>query len=122
MSLDSTPIEIIASQLCTEARYQKAYQRVREDKNLDSLDLPHIGPCMKALTEDIYTEDMDWLKDRLWALYRRAIVKETIKFFPFWFKDNLNESNSEPSPEETCSTGREHGEEQEAPLLLHTLD
>ena len=81
------PVETIAGKLDTDARYRKAYQRVREDLGVEELEPKHIGACFKSLHEDIVTEELDWIKEQLWKAHKKRICKLTMKRFPLWFKD-----------------------------------
>lgn len=74
--------------LVTEARYEKAVQRRR-----DAGELQHapqdIGPLMKDLSEDLETEEQDFIKEKLYAHFHKQILRGVAGGLPAWYKKCL---------------------------------
>lgn len=81
-------IATLGASLCTQARWMKAVQHMREAGTLQN-DPRDIGPLLKEIPADILKECEQEIKDALfkwaWPHLRRAAVKG----FPEWYKEEL---------------------------------
>lgn len=80
----------IINMLRTEARWQKAVQHLREQGVL--LGEPKdIGPLIGELKRDLFEEELDWLKQRLFKEFIDDVVRGVLRGFPEWYKEKLLE-------------------------------
>jgi hypothetical protein len=87
-------LERIATAFCTEARWEKAVQHLRDDGALT--DSPKdIGALLKALNHDIDVECKDEIKDALWQMFRKDILRVASRGFPEWYKRCLAAGEAE---------------------------
>lgn len=83
-----SPAELIASDYCTAARWQKSVQHLREDGQLT--DSPKdIGALLQAIHADMDAECADEVGRRLYATYRKDIMRRVQHGFPEWYKEQL---------------------------------
>jgi hypothetical protein len=81
-------IEEIGGELCTEARWLKAVQALREQNLLE--DAPQdIGKLLKQVNTDIMAECSDYIKERLYSMARRKILQRATQGLPTWYKEEL---------------------------------
>jgi len=74
----------------TTARWHKAVQHRREAGEL--LSQPEdIGPLLKEISDDITTECVAEIKQKLWVEFRRDIMRGVTRGFPEWYKTKLIE-------------------------------
>jgi hypothetical protein len=78
--------------LATEARWQKAVQHMAENGKLDHSP-KDIGPLIKAVQDDIMMEEVDWIKDRLFAHFSHDIFRGVARGLPDWYKNKLAASS-----------------------------
>lgn len=72
----------------TEARWNKAIQHLREANELT--DSPKdIGPLVRAIAEDIVEEEGEYIKDALYALYIKDVIRAAQRGFPEYYKSLL---------------------------------
>lgn len=84
----SDPVHEIAEIYCTEARWRKAIQHLRDDGELTGT--PHdIGPLIKEIQRDIMEEHGDEIKDALFAKHRKVLYNGFIKGFPQWYQEQV---------------------------------
>ena len=81
-------IEFIKSKYKTEARWLKSVQSLRENGNLTE-SVKDIGPIMKNVNLDIIEEEKENIKDDLWNLYGKDIVRAATYGLPDWWKEQL---------------------------------
>lgn len=72
----------------TEARWRKAIQHLAEDGRLEK-DPRDIGNLMRAIHDDIVTEESDNIKDYLYQLYIKDVVRIAQRGVPEWYKEQL---------------------------------
>jgi len=72
----------------TNARWNKAVQHLRE-KNLLNCSPQDIGPLIKAVQDDIITEEEENIKDFLWKHYNRTILRYATSGIAEWYKRKL---------------------------------
>lgn len=84
----------IADMLATDARFQKAVQRLRDDGSLQNAP-QDIGPLMREVQTDIEEEAGDEIRDLLWQHFRKDILRGASKGVPHWYKARLLESQFE---------------------------
>lgn len=75
----------------TEARWEKAYQHLRDDGKLESSPVD-IGPLIKAVQEDIREEEEDFIKGALYKWAIGAILRSSTAGLPEWYKNKLMEN------------------------------
>lgn len=81
-------IQLIAAQLRTDARWEKAVQHLRDEGKLSG-DLKDIGPLINEVKADIEKEETDWIKDRLFAHFSQQIIRQTTYGLPEWYKGKM---------------------------------
>lgn len=75
----------------TEARWQKAIQSLREQGLL--LGEPKdIGALMREVAQDLEAEEEATIKDQLYAMYRKDIIRRAQSGLPEWYKAKLLET------------------------------
>lgn len=73
---------------CTEARWQKAIQHLRDNGEL--LGEPRdIGALIKEVQRDIAAEDQDEIKEQLWTIFKKDLFKRATQGLPEWYKEQL---------------------------------
>lgn len=79
----------IAAQYCTEARWEKAIQHLREEGKIT--DTPSdIGPIIKEIQADVMEEYGDEIKEALFRAHRKTIFNGLIKGFPQWYQNRCS--------------------------------
>lgn len=87
-------IEVLASSLRTEARWNKAIQHLREAGELESSPRD-IGKLIKEIQEDTMREAEDYVKDRLWKWAKPQLARRASAGFPEFYKQLLLEKQFE---------------------------
>lgn len=87
-------IQLLGAALCTEPRWQKAIQHLGESGSLENSP-KDIGPLLKEIATDIEKEEVDFIKDKLYAWAWPQIKKLTTRGFPEWYKQRLLDSQFE---------------------------
>lgn len=82
--------DLIASYESNEARWRKAIQHRAEAGQL-TFEPKDIGPLVGAIAEDIFKEDGDEIKEKLYQLVRKEIGRVSVKGFAEWYKEHLAE-------------------------------
>jgi len=72
----------------TEARWHKAVQHHRENGLLEN-DPRDIGPMIKWLADDIIAEESENIKEQLYKLHIKDILRASRRGFPEWYKEQL---------------------------------
>jgi hypothetical protein len=81
-------VEELALSLKSEARWEKAILHLKEAGEL--LQEPKdIGGLIKEVHQDIIDEDLDAIKEDLWRIYRKDIMKASVLGLPEWYKEKL---------------------------------
>lgn len=88
-----TNMEKISQALGTEARWNKAIQFLRDCGELEGSPRD-IGPLLKRIHLDINEEEQADIKDMLWNLFRKDILRTACRGFPEWYKRKLLEGES----------------------------
>lgn len=83
------PIDEIAAMYCTEARWRKAVQHLRDAGELTGTP-KDIGPIIREIQQDIMDECGDEIKEALFAKHRKQLFNGFIKGFPEWYKDQVS--------------------------------
>ena len=72
----------------TEARWEKAVQHLRERGEL--LGAPQdIGSLMKEVNQDILAEEIDDIRDTLWKIFGKELMRNSTRGLPEWYKEQL---------------------------------
>lgn len=88
-------LQAIGESLRTEARWRKAMQRMRDDSLLT--DSPaDIGPLIRTVQQDIQDEEVDYIKDRLYAHAKPHILRISTRGLPEFYKTLLLEKQFQP--------------------------
>jgi hypothetical protein len=78
----------IGDSLRSEARWNKAIQHLREKGQIT--DTPRdIGPLIKEITQDVWTEERDWIVAQLLQWVEKDINRLLTQGFPDWYKEQL---------------------------------
>ena len=81
-------IQAIGSSLCTETRWDKAIQHLRESGELT--DSPKdIGALIQGVTVDVLEEEADAIKEQLFEWAWKAIRRHATAGLPEWYKARL---------------------------------
>jgi len=80
--------DLLIQELRTEARWQKSVQHLKELGLLTNTP-KDIGILIKAIAEDIETEESDYVKERLYKAYWPKIRRALTYGFPEWYKEQL---------------------------------
>ncbi len=73
---------------CTEARWLKAVQHLKEEEKLLS-DLKDIGSLINEVKKDIGEEEKEEIKTFLWRLFGKELLHSSVKGLPEWYKKHL---------------------------------
>jgi len=88
---DGDFVQSLTKMYCTEARWRKAVQHLRERGELD--DSPKdIGALIKEIPLDILGDSKDNIKEQLFSFFWPKIKRGVTKGFPEWYKNQLAES------------------------------
>lgn len=81
-------VEQLIEMYCTEARWHKAIQHMREEGTLENSPRD-IGPLIREIQSDVLDESEEEIKQLLfdWALPK--LQRGLIKDFPMWYKEQL---------------------------------
>ena len=81
-------IDTFLDSFCTEARFHKAVQHLREQGKLVE-DPKDIGPLIKELNIDFVEECKDEIMEFLWRQYSKEAHRRMSRGFPEWYKRQL---------------------------------
>lgn len=81
-------LQDLIEQYRTEARWRKAVQFLRDNNELLQ-DPKDIGQLMKRVNQDIEEECREDIKEKLWTIYRKDIIKGATAGLPQWYKTEL---------------------------------
>lgn len=84
--------ETFCLQFRSEARFEKAVQHMRDDGNLTETP-KDIGGLIKEIQNDITEEEKEAIKDRLWTLHSKELMRIATAGFPEWYKQKLAETS-----------------------------
>ena len=84
--------ETFCLQFRSEARFEKAVQHMRDDGNLTETP-KDIGGLIKEIQNDITEEEREAIKDRLWTLHSKELMRIATAGFPEWYKQKLAETS-----------------------------
>lgn len=81
-------VALIAGTVSNEARWRKAVQHLEEVGALEwqPRDIPKV---LEAVQRDIEEEEAPYIKDKLYEMYRRDILKASCKGVASWYKETL---------------------------------
>jgi len=77
-----------------ENRWAKAVQHLREAGRLEETPRD-IGELIKEVKRDIQEEEREEIKERLWKIFGEEIIRNSIKGFAEWYKEQLLTQESE---------------------------
>lgn len=78
----------LANAISTEPRWEKAVQTLRDRGEL-AADVKDIGPLLKCLNQDVIEEEIDEIKDMLWGIFRKEVLRHVSRGLPDWYKKKL---------------------------------
>ena len=81
-------VENLAVSLRSEARWEKAVQRMKETDELTAT-VSDIGTLMNLVKDDICEEETEYIKNQLWSHYKRDILGQAARGLPEWYKEKL---------------------------------
>ncbi len=81
-------IETLLNSYCTEARWRKAVQRMRDEGTLQNAP-QDIGPLLRVIQEDLQEEESEGLAKRLFEMYHHDWLRAATRGFPEWWKAEL---------------------------------
>lgn len=80
----------LVANLCTEARWNKAIQHLRESGKLENSPRD-IGAIIREVVDDTKREEVEFIKDRLFAWAWKEIGRRITHGLPEWYKQKLME-------------------------------
>ena len=83
-------VENMSAGLRSEARWDKAIQRMKETGELTST-ASDIGTLLNLVKDDICEEEEEYIKNQLWSHYKRDILSQATRGLPEWYKEKLND-------------------------------
>jgi len=81
-------IELLASSLKTDARWEKGVQHLRELGQLTNT-AKDIGGLIKIIQQDIFEEEEEFIKEKIFEWAKKALSKKCTAGLPEWYKDKL---------------------------------
>lgn len=81
-------IQMLIGELRTEARWQKAIQHRRESGLLEEAP-QDIGPLIRDIRKDVEEEEVEYIKEKLFASFKHEIMRGVSGGFPEWYKNQL---------------------------------
>lgn len=72
----------------TEARWRKAVQHLKDNGDLE-FQPRDIGKLVKEIQKDILEEEKENIKNELFEIYKKAILRKAVAGFPEWYKKEL---------------------------------
>ncbi len=85
----SDKLETLKASVCTEARWRKAVQHLEEKNELTHTD-KDIGILIREIMTDLKEEEEDTIKDELFKLYGKDILKASTDGFVKWYQSLPN--------------------------------
>lgn len=82
--------DMFKEQYRTEARWQKAIQHLRDSGNLENTP-QDIGKLIKEIQNDLTEECKEEIKDGLWKIFNKDLIRKAVAGFPEWYKKRLIE-------------------------------
>lgn len=82
----------LVSAFCTEARWHKAIQHLRDDGKL-TMSPKDIGPLILEIHKDLELEEGTYIKDALYRIFIKQIKGNTTRGFPEFWKQKLLEGS-----------------------------
>ena len=80
-------LEALKDSVCTEARWRKALQHLKEKDELTNSD-QDIGLLIREIMTDLETEEKETIKTELYKLFGKDIIKASTKGFVTWYQTN----------------------------------
>jgi len=74
----------------TEARFEKAFQHLRDEGKI-TYELKDLGPLFIEVQQDILDEETKLIKDTLFNLLKKRLLKSSTVGLPDWYKKKLLE-------------------------------
>lgn len=81
-------LDRLVDALKTEARWNKAVQHLREEGRLTGTP-KDIGSLMREVNSDLEREEREWVKDHLYAAYRKDLLRRCTRGLAEWYKEQL---------------------------------
>jgi len=94
-SAKKNAVELLKEAFCTEARWQKGVIHLEERGELDEAPRD-IGFLMKEIHKDIEEEEKENIKEELWNIYRKDIMRVAVRGCAEWYKEQLLKKALEP--------------------------
>jgi len=89
------PLTVIGEMVRTQARWDKAIQRIKEDGTIQ-YHPRDIGAVLKNLHTDLETEDKELIKEKLWNAFSKELKRSATRGFPEAYKVWLVEQQQNP--------------------------
>lgn len=84
-SSNKSRLEVLTESYCTEARWEKAVQHLRDEDRL-LFEPKDIGILIKEIERDLFEEETENIKNYLFAILKDQFKRAAIKGFPEWYK------------------------------------
>ncbi len=89
-SAKKNAVELLKEAFCNKARWQKGVIHLTERGELEESP-KDIGFLMKEVHKDIEEEEKENIKEELWNIYRKDILRTAVRGLPEWYKSKLLE-------------------------------
>lgn len=86
------PADIVARAFGTTARWHKALQHLREAGEIEG-SVRDIGKLVAEVQRDMAEESLEEMKERLWKVCEKDIMRTTVRGVADWYKDLLMEGD-----------------------------
>lgn len=80
--------DVVKDSYCTEARWQKAVQSLRDAGMLQG-EPRDIGTLVKLIQQDVVEECKEEIMEHLWRIFGTEVLRGSIRGFPEWYKRQL---------------------------------
>jgi len=81
-------LETLKESVCSEARWKKALQHCTESGELIH-DMKDIGTLTRRVMTDLEDEEKEIIKDQLYKMYGKEILKASVSGLSIWYQDIL---------------------------------
>lgn len=92
-------VQMLAAEFAVPVRWEKMVHVLRDSGELT--DSPKdIGALLKLTAQDLEKEEVDYIKERLYAHFRKDLFRASLHGLPAWYKERLMKSQFEDAAHE----------------------
>ena len=86
-------VQAIEARYATVPRWRKAVQKLRESGELSG-DMRDMGGLIKAVYQDVEEEEADSIKEQLFLVFRKQILRASVEGLSTWYRHELASGES----------------------------